>query len=87
MEAKMSSKPSRPSEWSLHITGDANKPETDQIILIRERAEKRIRVEIDAPGLQSAGPDQIRLARQKIQAALDTLQAALDSPTALPGLH
>ena len=87
MEANMGDKSPRPSEWSLHISGDANEPEADQIFLIRDRAGERIRLEIDVPGLRSETEDQIGIARQKIQAAVDALQAALNSPTALPVLR
>jgi hypothetical protein len=82
----MASKSANPSEWAFHVTGKTDEPEKDQIILVRE-AGKQIRLEIAAPNLRSAEVDQIQLARQEIQAALVALQAALNSPTALPGLH
>ncbi len=71
----------------LRATIDAAKPQGETIFLVLDRADRRIRLEIEEPGLQSAEADQNRRTRQKTQAALAALRRALESPSALPGLH
>lgn len=72
--------------WFVHISGEAGKPNNDKITVIRYDS-PQIRLEIDAPGIRSAGEDQLRQGRQAIQAAVTALQEALDSPSALPGFR
>lgn len=72
--------------WSVHIEGEAGNPQGDKITVFRHDA-PRIRLEIDAPGIRSAGADQMQPGRQAIQEAVNALQAALDSPSALPGFR
>ena len=72
--------------WYLHVSGTGGEPEEDRIAVVRRRV-PQIRLEIDAPGIRSAGEDQIRQARLAIQAAVTALQEALDSPSAIAGLH
>ena len=72
--------------WVVSINGVGGDPAGDQIIAIRHDP-PRIRLEIDAPGIRSAGGDQLRQGRRAIQEAVTDLQAALDSPSALPGFR
>ena len=72
--------------WFVHISGETGDPNGDRVIVIR-RDPPQIRLEIDAPGIRSAGGDQNYLGRQMIQAAVTALQEALDSPSALPGFR
>ncbi len=72
--------------WAVRINGESLHPEADQIVVLR-RDSPHIRIEISAPGIRSAGEDQLRQGRQAIQAAVTALQEALDSPSALPGFH
>ena len=70
--------------WHVHVSGTANNPDGDTIFLVRLDA-PRIQLEIDAPGLRTSGGDQKQLVRRAIQDVANALQAALDSPSALPG--
>lgn len=70
--------------WDLHIIGEANNPDGDQVVLIRHDS-PQIRLGIDAPGIQSAGEDQKHQARQAIRDAVTAIQQALASPSGLPG--
>jgi len=72
--------------WVLSINGTANDSDGDQITLIRYDP-PRIQLEIDVPGIRSAGEDQNHQAHLAIQAAVTALQEALDPPSALPGLR
>ena len=72
--------------WTVSISGEANNPEADKITVVHSDP-PRIHLEIDAPGIRSAGADQLRLGRQVIQAVVTALQEALDSPSALPGFR
>ena len=72
--------------WTVGINGTTGEPEADQIVVVRHDR-PHIRLEIDAPGIRSAGEDQLRLGRQAIQDAVTALQEALDSPSALPGFR
>ena len=63
--------------WVVHISGEAGNPDDDKIIAIR-RDPPQIRLEIDAPGIRSAGEDQMHQGRQLIQDAVSALQEALD---------
>ena len=72
--------------WVVHVSGDLGNPEADKVAVIR-RDPPQIHLEIDVPGIRSAGADQVQLAREAIQAAVSDLQQALDSPSALPGLR
>ena len=72
--------------WFVSISGDARESNGDKISVTR-RDPPHIHLDISAPGIRSAGEDQLRLGRQAIQAAVTALQEALDSPSALPGFH
>ncbi len=72
--------------WVVRIKGEPLHPEADQIVVLC-RDSPHIRLEIDAPGIRSAGSDQLQQGRQAIQAAVTALQEALDSPSALPGFR
>ena len=72
--------------WVVSISGEAGDPEADQIVVLRHDS-PHIRLEISAPGIRSAGKDQLRQGRQAIQAAVIALQEALDSPSVLPGFR
>ena len=72
--------------WFVHISGEAGDPGGDKIVVVR-RDHPQIRLEIDAPGIRSAGEDQMGQGRRVIQDAVTALQEALDSPSALPGFH
>ena len=74
------------SGWTVSINGTRDDPDADQIVVVRHD-QPHIRLEISAPGIRSAGEDQLRQGRQAIQVAVTALQQALDSPTALPGFH
>ena len=74
------------SGWTVGINGTSDDPGADQIVVTRHDR-PHIRLDISAPGIRSAGEDQLRLGRQAIQAAVSALQEALDSPSALPGFH
>ncbi len=74
------------SGWTVGINGTSGDPDADQIVVTRHDR-PHIRLEISAPGIRSAGEDQLRWGRQAIQAAVTALQEALDSPSALPGFH
>jgi len=72
--------------WVVHIDGEVSDPSGDKITVFREES-PRIRLEIDAPGIRSAGEAQKNLGRKAIQDAVIALQKALDSPSALPGFR
>ena len=72
--------------WVVSISGESMDQDADQIVVLR-RDPPHIRLEISAPGIRSAGEDQLRRGRQAIQAAVTALQEALDSPSALPGFR
>lgn len=72
------------SGWTVGINGTSGEPDADQIIVTRHDR-PHIRLEISAPGIRSAGADQLQQGRQAIQDAVTALQEALDSPSALPG--
>ena len=72
--------------WVVSISGEPKDPEADLIVVLR-RDPPHIRVEISAPGIRSAGEDQLRQGREAIQAAVTALQEALDAPSALPGFR
>ncbi|MCH7542741.1 MAG: hypothetical protein IIB65_03800 [Proteobacteria bacterium] len=74
------------SGWTVGINGTTNEPNGDQIVVVRHDR-PHIRLEISAPGIRSAGEDQLRQGRQAIQDAVTALQEALDSPSALAGFH
>ena len=59
-------------------------PHEDKITLASQGVGRRILLEIDASKIRSVERAQRAIVRRKIRAALDALQAALDSPTALP---
>jgi hypothetical protein len=71
--------------WYVSISGEAENPERDRVTVIRYDL-PRIFLEVDAPGVRSAGDNQPRMVRQAIQDALNALQEALDTLSALPGL-
>ena len=90
-EAIMGEKPPEESGdalkgWVVHISGETGDGGGDKITVIR-RDPPQIRLEIDAPGIRSAGEDQKDRGRRVIQDAVTALQEALDSPSALPGLR
>ena len=72
--------------WTVGISGDTGKPDWDKITLTRHDP-PQIVLEIDAPGIRSAGEDQRLHGRRMIQEALFALQEALDSPSALAGFR
>ena len=72
--------------WVVSIRGEAQDSSLDVITLSRVDR-PRIRLEIDAPSIRSAGEDQAPLVRQAIQDTVNALQEALDSPSALPGFR
>ena len=78
----MTGSDSPPTDWVLSISGKAWEPNDDKISVIR-RDPPHIRLEISAPGIRSAGADQLQQGRQAIQDAVTSLQEALDSPSAL----
>lgn len=73
-------------KWVTHVSGTLNLPQEDRLILIRHGS-PRVLLEIDVPGLQSAGDDQRQMGREAIRQVLNSLQEALDSPTALAGFR
>ena len=72
--------------WTVGVHGDAGNPEQDKLYLVHHSA-PRIHLEIDVPGIRSAGEDQRIQGRKAIQDTLDALQEALDSPSALAGFR
>ena len=74
------------SGWTVGINGTTDEPNDDQIVVVRHDR-PHIRLEISAPGIRSAGADQLQLGRQAIQDTVTSLQEALDSPSALPGFR
>lgn len=76
-------KSGEPTGWDFHITGDAENPEREMLVVTRHYR-PQIRLEVHVPGLGSVLEDQIGLARQAMQDAVNALQEALDSPSALP---
>lgn len=72
--------------WIVGVSGDASDPSRDKIT-ITYRGTPRIFLEIDAPGIRSAGEDQRSHGRKLIQAAVTALQEALVSPSALAGFR
>ena len=70
--------------WTVSVDGEANNPGGDKITVCRHDS-PRVVLEIDVPGIRSAGEDQRRQGREAIQEALVALQEALESPSALAG--
>ena len=72
--------------WFVSINGTAGEPEGDKIT-IRRHDPPRVVLEIDAPGIRSAGEDQRQQGREAIREVLAALQEALDSPSGLGGFR
>ena len=74
------------SGWTVQFTGDADNPEKE-IIVVTRHDPPQIRLEVHAPEIVSAGVVHNGLARETIQDAVNALQEALDSPSALFGVR
>ena len=72
--------------WSVSISGSRAEPDGDKLTLIHH-GQPPFALEIAVPGLRSAGEDQRRMGRAAIHDAATALQAALASPSALPGFR
>ena len=70
--------------WTLHVNGTYEDPSDNKIIVFRHAPQPPLRLEIDAPGVLSGPGELDDRVRAKVQETLDALQAALDSPLALP---
>ena len=66
---------------------DAERRLTGECAVLRYSPPPRIQIEIDAPGIESAGEEQRPLGRKLIQDLLTDLQKALDSPSGLGGFR
>jgi hypothetical protein len=76
---------SKPSSWTLEIDGSADDPSQESVMVVRHDPLPQINLTVHAPELASVvGEEQVRLARQVIQDAVNAIQAALDG-SALPG--
>ncbi len=73
-------------EWTIYLDGKSGDPSQDRIC-ITCLGSQRIVLEVECPGIRSAGDRQIDQARKAIRKALEALDDAVDSPTALPGLQ
>jgi hypothetical protein len=74
------------SDWSVEFTGDLDNPEHEMLVVTRQ-IHPQIRLEVHASGIESVGAIQDDVARKMIQDAVNALQEALDSPSALLGVR
>jgi len=72
------------AEWTVKVTGTERNPDNNKIVIVNKN-KPFIRLEIDAPGICSAGENQRRAGRDAIQSALFMLQRALKSGVVLSG--
>ena len=86
MEVEMTESGSPLKGWIVGINGTRDKPEEDKLTLTRHDP-SRVFLEIDVPGLRSAGEGQRLMGRVAIHEVLISLQEALDSPSALAGFR
>ncbi len=86
MEVTMTESGSPLKGWIVGINGTQDKSEEDKLTLTRHDP-PRVFLEIDVPGLRSAGEDQRLMGRVAIREVLESLQEALDSPSALAGFR
>ncbi len=73
-------------EWTIYLDGKSGDPSQDRIC-ITCLGSPRIVLEVECPGIRSAGEGQRDKVRAAIKGALADLDKALDSPMALPGLQ
>ena len=73
-------------EWIVKIIGTQKNPNNNKIVVVSKN-KPRIHLEIDAPGICSAGENQRRHGREAIQSALGMLQRTLKSGLGLSGFR
>jgi hypothetical protein len=74
------------TEWTVRIIGTQRNPSNNKIVIVNKN-KPRIRLEIDAPGICSAGESQRRQGREAIQSTLYLLQRGLKSGVVLSGFR
>lgn len=74
------------TEWTVRVIGTQRNSNNNKIVIVNKN-KPRIRLEIDAPGICSAGENQRRQGREAIQSALYLLQRALKSGLTLGGFQ